>query len=71
MYVTKKHSYSECCKKVVCRPEIGPKHFDILRSEPGETYNSVLMYTVEILFPNSGAFSLQDSAVIHMFQWAM
>jgi len=35
MYITKEnHRYSECCKKVVCRPEIGPKHIDKLKPEP-------------------------------------
>ena len=27
-------------KSFVCRPEIGPKHFNTLKPEPGPTYNS-------------------------------
>ena len=30
-----KHRYSECCKIVVCWPEIGPKRFGKLKPEPG------------------------------------
>jgi len=32
-------------KDVVCRSEIGPKHFDKLKPEPGPTYNSGIYRT--------------------------
>ena len=51
----KKNPYFECYKKAcVCRPEIGPKHSDKLKPEPGPTYKSV---------PVTNTFSLWSTSI--------